>query len=277
MKRLAFVIVRYNFGTQTQQGNWACNPFPHVTTVNDARSISSYGSRKHGQMFPSASVGSARNLADVSFLMPFSFSGREIPEATHILSSFCSWSGDENESAHSDDQILCSATPHVAVQPFVQTMSYSDRVNLLLTFLADDIPATDNISDDKPRLSSLAQSDYVVPVAPMPRFPFSAITNHFRKIHRDLQPTTVGRLQRFATVPHSKEAIYNPLELSSGDFTFSKDPPVIDRGFSDVSRSYMGGAAHSKKLGAEQCYFRNLVSMLRRQLCMSSSALCALI
>ena len=121
-------------------------------------------------------------------------------------------------------------------------MSHSDRVNLGLTFLTNDISATDNISDDEPRLSSLAQSDYVVLAAPMPRFPFSAaMTNHFCKIHRDLQPTTVGRSQRFVTVPRSKEAIYNPLELPSGDFTFSKDPPVINRGFSDVSRSLARG------------------------------------
>ena len=44
--------VSYNFRTQTYQGNWACNPFPHVTTVNEARSINSYDS-----MFPSASSG----------------------------------------------------------------------------------------------------------------------------------------------------------------------------------------------------------------------------
>ena len=100
-----------------------------------------------------------------------------------------------------------------------------DRVNLAFAFLADDIPATDNISNDELRLSSLAQSQYVVPVAPMPRFPFSAaMTNNFCKIHQDLQPTTVGRSQRFVTVPCSKEAIYNPLELPSGDFSFFTDP-----------------------------------------------------
>ena len=53
-------------------------------------------------------------------------------------------------------------------------MSDLDRVNLAHAFLADDIPATDNISNDESCLLSLAQSDYVVPVAPMPRFPFSA-------------------------------------------------------------------------------------------------------
>ena len=99
------------------------------------------------------------------------------------------------------------------------------------------------MSDDKPRLSSLAQSDYVVPVAPMPRFPFSAaMKNNFQ----NLQPIMMGRPQHFVTVPRSKEAIYNPLELPSEYFTFSKDPPVIDRGFSDVSRCH-AGAAHSKK------------------------------
>ena len=147
-----------------------------------------------------------------------------------------------------DDQMSSNATPCVAVQPFEQTMSHSDRVNLARAFLANDIPATDNISKDKPHLSSLAQTDYVVPEAPMPRFPFSAaMTNNFRKIHRDLQPTMVGRLQLFATVPRSKEATYNPLELPSGDFSFSKDPPVIDRGFSDVSRSYAGGGQHTQR------------------------------
>ena len=88
----------------------------------------------------------------------------------------------------------------------------------------------------------------MVAVAPMPRFPFSAaMTNNFRKIHRDLQPTTVGRSQHFATVPRSKEAIYNPLELPLGGFSFSKDPPVIHRGFADVSRSCVGGGEHIKK------------------------------
>ena len=99
----------------------------------------------------------------------------------------------------------------------------------------------DNISNDERRLS-LAQSEYVVEVAPMPRFTFSvAMTNNFRKIHRDLQPTRVGRSQHFATVPRSKEAIYNPLELPSGGFSFSKDPPVIHCGFADVSPSRVGG------------------------------------
>ena len=154
--------------------------------------------------------------------------------------------------------------------PFEQKMSHSDRVNLARAFLADDIPATNNISNDEPCVSSLAQSDYVVPVAPMPRFPFSAaMTNHFHKIHQDLQPTTVGRSQRFATVSLTKEAIYNPFELPSRDFSFSKDPPVIDRGFSDVTCSHAGGA-HSKKLGAEQRYFCDLASMSRRRLCIFS-------
>ena len=96
-------------------------------------------------------------------------------------------------SVYSDDQICGNTTPTVAVQLFEQTMSHSNRVNLVLVFLPNDIPATDNISNDEPWLS-----DCVVPVAPMPRFPFSAaMTKHLRKIHRDLQPTTVDRLLLF--------------------------------------------------------------------------------
>ncbi|KAI0223809.1 hypothetical protein LSAT2_025068 [Lamellibrachia satsuma] len=53
----------------------------------------------------------------------FSFSGREIPKATHVPSSVCSWSGDENESAYSDDQISGNATPLVAIQPFKQMLT----------------------------------------------------------------------------------------------------------------------------------------------------------
>ena len=92
----------------------------------------------------------------------------------------------------------------------------------------------------------------------LPRFPFlAAMTNNFRKIHRDLQSTTVGRSQCFETVPRSKEAAYNPLELSLGGFSFSKDPPVVHRGFLDVSRSRAGGGrgAAYYKIGCRTALF----------------------
>ena len=66
----------------------------------------------------------------------------------------------------------------------------------------------------------------------------------------------VGRSQSFATVPCSKEAIYNPLDLPS------ETSPFLRIEDSQMFHAVMwGGAAHSKKLGVEQHYFRNLASM----------------
>ena len=115
-----------------------------------------------------------------------------------------------------------------------------------------------------PRLSALAQADYNVPLAPQPPFPFSeAMINHFQKIQQELQNTPGGISHRFATVPRSREPMYSPLELPSTGFRLSQDSPVVDKGFTDISRSQVGGA----RLGTEQKYFSDLAAMTRRRLC----------
>ena len=170
----------------------------HVTTVNDARSITNYRFGKHIQRFLSASAGSTRNLADVRFLFRFRVSKYQRSQMFRLLTVL----GRETKMS-----LPTQTTKYPAMQHHLLLYSHSNRrchtqmVNLARAFLADDIPATDDISNSKPGLLSLTQSDYVVPVVPMPRFPFSvAMTNHFRKIHL------------FATVSHSKEATYNPLK-----------------------------------------------------------------
>ena len=60
--------------------------------------------------------------------------------------------------------------------------------------------------------------------------------------------------------------MYSPLERSSTGFLFSRDSPVGDKSFSEISRSQVGGIP----LGSEQNYFRDLAAMTRRRLCSSS-------
>ena len=60
--------------------------------------------------------------------------------------------------------------------------------------------------------------------------------------------------------------MYSLLELSSIGFLFSRDPPVVDKVFTEISRSQVGGA----HLGMEQKYFRDVAAMTRRRLFISS-------
>jgi len=145
-------------------------------------------------------------------------------------------------------------------------MSHSERVILARTFLCDELP-TDNLDPHTvPRLSALAHADYTDPVAPQPGFPFSeAMINHFQKIQQELQTSPKGKSHRFASVARSKENMYSPLELPSTNFQFSRDSPVVDREFTEISRSQDGGT----RLGTEQKYFRDLTYMTRRRLCTS--------
>ena len=118
-----------------------------------------------------------------------------------------------------------------------------------------------------PRLSALAQADYTTPVAPQPGFSCSEeMINHFQKIQQELQTTPGCKSHRFVSLPHFREAMYSPLELSSTDFLFPWDSPVVDMGFTEISRSQVGGAW----LGTEQKYFCDLAAMTRKWLCISS-------
>ena len=71
---------------------------------------------------------------------------------------------------------------------------------------------------------------------------------------------------QFVSVPRFREAMYSPLELSSTGFLFPWDSPVVDMGFTEISRSQVGGAW----LGTEQKYFCDLAAMTRKWLCISS-------
>ena len=59
--------------------------------------------------------------------------------------------------------------------------------------------------------------------------------------------------------------MYSPLEFPSTGFLFSRDSPVVDEDFVEISRSQVGGT----RLGTEQKYFRDLAAMTRRRLCIS--------
>ena len=95
---------------------------------------------------------------------------------------------------------------------------------------ANELQVTENITPDtEPRLSALAQADYIVYVTPQPGFPISlAMVNHFHQIHRHLQPPPMGKSQRFASFPHTKETFYSPNVRSSRNFPF-RESPIVDR------------------------------------------------
>ncbi|KAK2138491.1 hypothetical protein NP493_7646g00001 [Ridgeia piscesae] len=222
---------------------------------------------------PAAAAGSARqsDTDNNNLFLPFSCSGDN--NTTHIAY------GDRLEYSYSDDDDTWSSvdgqytdqTPQpVAVQPEEQcnTMSHSERVILARTFLCDELPATDSlVPRTVPCLSALAQADYNIPVVLQPGFPFSeAMINHFQKIQQELQTTPGGKSHRFVSVPRSREATYSPLESSSTGFLFSRDSPVGDKSFTEISRSQVEGT----RLGSEQNYFRDLTAMTRRRLCISS-------
>ena len=122
-------------------------------------------------------------------------------------------------------------------------MSHSERVILACTFLCDELPIMDSLDPRTvPRLSALAQANYTVPVVPQPGFPFSeAMINHFQNIQQELQTTPRGKSHRFASVPRSREVMFSPLEIPSTGFLFSQDSPVVDKDFTEISRSQMGG------------------------------------
>ena len=152
----------------------------------------------------------------------------------------------------------------VAVQPEEQcdTMSHSERVNLASTFLSDELPATDSlVPRTVPRLSTLTQ------VGPAAWFSFFwGIDQSLQKIQQELENPQVGISHQFTSVLRSSEALHSPLELSSTCCMFSRDSPVVDKSFTEISRSQVGGA----QLGTEQKYFRDLAAMTRRRLCISS-------
>ena len=151
-----------------------------------------------------------------------------------------------------------------------ETWSHAERITLARSFLTDELPITDSAAAIVPRLSALAQADYVVPVTTQPGFPLSsAMVNHFHQIHCDLQPPPVGKSQRFATVPRSRDTLYAPEVLSSGHFPFSRESPVVDRGFADISRS-TAGRVTQHRLSPEQRYLRDLAVTSRRRICITS-------
>ena len=76
----------------------------------------------------------------------------------------------------------------------------------------------------------------------------------------------VGNSHQFTSVLRSREALHSPLELSSTGCLFSRDSPVVDKSFTEISPSQVGGA----RLGTEQKYFCNFAAMTRWWLCISS-------
>ena len=169
---------------------------------------------------------------------------------------------DDDDAWSSVDGQYTDPTPQSdAVQPDKQcdTMSHSERVILASTFLCDELLATDSLDPHTvPRLSALAQADYTVPVTPQLEFPFSeAMISHFQKIQQELQTSLGGKSHRFASVPGSREAMYSALELSTTGFLFSRDFPVVDKGFTE----FLGCRWGEARLGAEQTYFRDLAVM----------------
>ena len=123
-------------------------------------------------------------------------------------------------------------------------ISHSEQVILAHTFLSDELPANDSLVPRTAlRLSTLTQ------VAPPAWFSFfKALINHFRKFSRNKKPQ-VGNSHQFTSVL----------------FCFH-ETRVLDKSFTEISRSQEGGA----RLGTEQKYFRDLASMTRRRLCISS-------
>ena len=88
----------------------------------------------------------------------------------------------------------------------------------------------------------------------------------WQKIQQELQNPQVGNSHQFTSVFRSREALHSPSEFSSTGFLFSRDSPVVDKSFTEISRSHVGRA----RLGTEQKYFRDLAAMTRRRLCISS-------
>ena len=163
-----------------------------------------------------------------------------------------SCSDDDDAWSSVDGQYTNQSPQSVAVQPEEQydMMSHSERVFLARTF-DGELPATDSLVPPiVPRLSALAQAEYNVPVAPSLDFVFSeAMINHFQKIQQELKTTPRGQSHRFASIPRSREAMYSPLELPSTGFRLSQDSPVVDKGFTEISRSQVGGS--TTRHGAE--------------------------
>ena len=91
---------------------------------------------------------------------------------------------------------------------------------------------------------------------PQPGFPFSENSAGIKK-------PSGGQ---FTSVLRSREALHSPLELSSTGCLFSRDSPVVDKSFTEISRSQVGGA----RLGMEHKYFRDFAAMTCQRLCISS-------
>ena len=185
----------------------------------------------------SAAAGSSRQpLNDRGLLLPFTYSSRDVPSWDSEPAYDYSAPEHEPDPSPTDDRI--SDTDDLP-----ETWSHAEPITLARSFLTDELPVTDGAAPAiVPRLSALAQADYVVPVTTQPGFPLSsAMVYLFHQIHCDLQPPPVGKSQRFASVPRSRDTLYAPEARSSGHFPFSRESPVVDRGFADISRSTSGG------------------------------------
>ena len=101
---------------------------------------------------------------------------------------------------------------------------------------------------------------------PSAKLQLYGIDQSLQKIQQELKNAQVGNSHQISLVLRSREALHSPLELSSTGFLFSRDSPVVDKSFTEISRSQVGGA----RLGTEQKYFRDLAAMTRRRLCISS-------
>ena len=210
-----------------------------------------------------AAAGSSRQLPnDRRLLLPFTYSSRDVPSWDSEPAYDYSAPEHEPDPSPTDDRISDA-------DDLPETWSHAEPITLARSFLTDELPVTDGAARATvPRLSTLAQVDYVVPVTTQPGFPLSsAMVNNFHQINCDLQPPPVGKSQRFASVPRSRDTLYAPEARSSGHFPFSRESPAVDGGFADISRSTPGGGVAQHRLSPEQRYLRDLAVMSRRRIC----------
>ena len=97
-------------------------------------------------------------------------------------------------------------------------------------YLSDELPATDSLVLAQCHVCQHWHKSIIPSQSlPQPGFPFSeALINQ--------------KIQQFTLVLHSREALHSPLELSSTGFLFSRDSPVADKSFTEISRSQVGGS-----------------------------------
>ena len=75
---------------------------------------------------------------------------------------------------------------------------------------------------------------------PQPSFPFSE--QSLQKFQQELKNPQVGNSHQLTLVLRSREALHSSLELSSLGYLFSRDSPVVDKSFTEISLSQVAGS-----------------------------------